>query len=608
MFIYLFNCKIVIANMRKFDLKARVRAVQKDQPQNEKLSKIDFKIRGSERDLAGSKAIKTLAGARWHEMGKVKEELKAMLPTLKPSEVKRFHLPPHEAIIDELEEDGYKESAQYLRELFELDEETRKEAGPGTLIWKKPRLKENKDAMMRLKEGLMAFERAKDAGARITGLRYRATARLKPDFANAGNLTSMATVFLDIALFFQAMTWEWWWLAERLYRSALVNAKLIRNDDQRMITLIRYLLGRFLFEQMQDTAESLVHLNVAREASQEKSWNASRITGRKEESLFRECNVLLYKILLVHAQQSDPGQPDVALKACTEALARAVDCMATHFYNVVFSQDKGFVYVHILILVVIVYVAGHREYMANALHELGKSQLRSGDVKSTLKSFSKLLAITKRIPDPEGICKAHLALASAYKLRVTHNARKSASQTKLERNIKKYIYNTRISRIKTKVLCKIKCFLADSSAQEVNDEVNTEKHLRLCREEATASKLPKELAQAHYCFGEYFLSKRRLDIATPHLETSFNLYNELDLHNDADKARTNAGVSKGQGVLDQYIDLVLRCGPADQKATLMLCQWKNRRSAFWTEKKLHTGKREKERETLKMNPDDLQSV
>ncbi|EZA59841.1 Tetratricopeptide repeat protein [Ooceraea biroi] len=493
--------------MRKFDLKARVRAVQKDQPQNEKLSKIDFKIRGSERDLAGSKAIKTLAGARWHEMGKVKEELKAMLPTLKPSEVKRFHLPPHEAIIDELEEDGYKESAQYLRELFELDEETRKEAGPGTLIWKKPRLKENKDAMMRLKEGLMAFERAKDAG----------------------NLTSMATVFLDIALFFQAMTWEWWWLAERLYRSALVNAKLIRNDDQRMITLIRYLLGRFLFEQMQDTAESLVHLSVAREASQEKSWNASRITGRKEESLFRECNVLLYKILLVHAQQSDPGQPDVALKACTEALARAVD-------------------------------SGHREYMANALHELGKSQLRSGDVKSTLKSFSKLLAITKRIPDPEGICKAHLALASAYKLR------------------------------------------------EVNDEVNTEKHLRLCREEATASKLPKELAQAHYCFGEYFLSKRRLDIATPHLETSFNLYNELDLHNDADKARTNAGVSKGQGVLDQYIDLVLRCGPADQKATLMLCQWKNRRSAFWTEKKLHTGKREKERETLKMNPDDLQSV
>lgn len=77
----------------------------------------------------------------------------------------RFHLPSHEAIIHELEENDYDESVRYLKELFELDEETRKEAGPGTLTWKKPRLKDNKDAMKRLKEGLIAFEQAKNAGA-----------------------------------------------------------------------------------------------------------------------------------------------------------------------------------------------------------------------------------------------------------------------------------------------------------------------------------------------------------------------------------------------------------------------------------------------------------
>lgn len=76
----------------------------------------------------------------------------------------RFHLPSHEAIIHELEENDYDESVRYLKELFELDEETRKEAGPGTLTWKKPRLKDNKDAMKRLKEGLIAFEQAKNAG------------------------------------------------------------------------------------------------------------------------------------------------------------------------------------------------------------------------------------------------------------------------------------------------------------------------------------------------------------------------------------------------------------------------------------------------------------
>jgi len=51
----------------------------------------------------------------------------------------------------------------------------------------------------------------------------------------------------------------------------------------------------------------------------------------------------------------------------------------------------------------------------------------------------------------------------------------------------------------------------------------------------------------------------------------------------------------GQEIIDQYIHLVQQCGTADPKAITMLCQWKNRRSVFWTEKKekkLHAGKRQ----------------
>lgn len=57
--------------------------------------------------------------------------------------------------------------------------------------------------------------------------------------------------------------------------------------------------------------------------------------------------------------------------------------------------------------------------MANALYELGKNQLRSGDVKLAFHNFSKFLAMVKKIPDPEGICNAHMALALAYKLCIT---------------------------------------------------------------------------------------------------------------------------------------------------------------------------------------------
>lgn len=65
----------------------------------------------------------------------------------------------------------------------------------------------------------------------------------------AGDYVSTTAGFLSMALFFQAMTWEWWWVAERLYRSALENAKLVEGDDQRASVFAHYLYGRFLLEQ-----------------------------------------------------------------------------------------------------------------------------------------------------------------------------------------------------------------------------------------------------------------------------------------------------------------------------------------------------------------------
>jgi len=73
--------------MRKFDLKARVKAIRKDQLEDDELLETRCRI---ENDLMRGKEIKTLPMARLHEMAKVKEELKAMLPKLTPSEVRRW--------------------------------------------------------------------------------------------------------------------------------------------------------------------------------------------------------------------------------------------------------------------------------------------------------------------------------------------------------------------------------------------------------------------------------------------------------------------------------------------------------------------------------------
>lgn len=78
--------------MRKFDLKTvRARAIRGKNFGEGKLSEVDSKIKGSERD--STETIRTLAGVRQEEMRKVKKELKEMLPILKPSEVKRSFIP-----------------------------------------------------------------------------------------------------------------------------------------------------------------------------------------------------------------------------------------------------------------------------------------------------------------------------------------------------------------------------------------------------------------------------------------------------------------------------------------------------------------------------------
>lgn len=66
-----------------------------------------------------------------------------------------------------------------MRELLDLDEESANETDPGAITWERPRLRDNKSALARLKEGLIAFEKAKSVGAREgSGLRYFSTITL----------------------------------------------------------------------------------------------------------------------------------------------------------------------------------------------------------------------------------------------------------------------------------------------------------------------------------------------------------------------------------------------------------------------------------------------
>lgn len=50
--------------------------------------------------------------------------------------------------------------------LFDLDEEMRREAGPVSVLWKNPKLKNQKNLLKRLSDGLTAAETAKTSGGK----------------------------------------------------------------------------------------------------------------------------------------------------------------------------------------------------------------------------------------------------------------------------------------------------------------------------------------------------------------------------------------------------------------------------------------------------------
>lgn len=72
-------------------------------------------------------------------------------------------MPYYEAILLELKEEGYQESFDYLTELLDFDEKIT-EKMLGSLLWKKPSLKDQRDIIICLKNGLVASEKSKSKG------------------------------------------------------------------------------------------------------------------------------------------------------------------------------------------------------------------------------------------------------------------------------------------------------------------------------------------------------------------------------------------------------------------------------------------------------------
>lgn len=73
-------------------------------------------------------------------------------------------MPFHEALMLQLEESGYHNTEAYIRELFELNDRLREEAGPQSFVWSRPLLKYSDNELKKLSDALVKAEIAHNDG------------------------------------------------------------------------------------------------------------------------------------------------------------------------------------------------------------------------------------------------------------------------------------------------------------------------------------------------------------------------------------------------------------------------------------------------------------
>ncbi|XP_063993025.1 uncharacterized protein LOC135170856 isoform X2 [Diachasmimorpha longicaudata] len=302
-----------------------------------------------------SSRIKPLTRAKKEEIEEVKAKLKAQLPALTSTGVRRYRVPHHESVLLELKEAGFLEAEAYFKGLYEYEDKSINFGGK--------RLKDQRHLVERLKYGLINAELAKRTDDKV----------------------KQTLEILETALFYQSLMPEWFWIADKLFQTSLEIADDIVEDDGETLNIVKYISGSFLFQKMKDGKRAFTLLDEARVASAGKPWTASKILKIQQRNLFQETNLILNEVLTALAEESKEEDPDLAVKILTDAIERARD-------------------------------SGDEEHLSRAFYEAGKMQLSAKFTPEAHQSFLNYLEIVERLADANGICNAYKGLASVYKV------------------------------------------------------------------------------------------------------------------------------------------------------------------------------------------------
>ena len=289
----------------------------------------------------------------------LRKKFRESLPVLNKQQIRKHRLPYHESLLADLEDNGFVNSAEFIKQLIELQERTRKKSGPGTVVWLRPQLKYSKSTLDVLVKCLTTAETAHNEDK--VGLEWDEMLHLAAQYAFGSE--------------------DWWWLGEQL----LYQCVSIEYPDEfnKQEAIAYFIIGKYLVEKGKKMEPGRYYLDLARVMSKGKSWTCSKILGKRQDIVFIESCRLLYSVLIEEAVLIMKTDPKKALEICNVARKRAAE-----------ACDHN------------------NEYEASLLR--GRCELLLNRSLDAIATVLKTLHRTVRRGFVKGICEAKIALALAY--------------------------------------------------------------------------------------------------------------------------------------------------------------------------------------------------
>lgn len=297
---------------------------------------------------------------RKKEKQEIKEKLRSKLPVLNAQEIRRYRLPYHEAILADLLEIDCSNSAEFIRQLIELQEETRKKFGPGTIVYLRPRLIFSK----------------KDLDFLFKSLSKAENAHKQEDYITEWD------ELLMLACTYAFGDEDWWWLGEQLLFQCI--SIDYEGCFEKHLAMTNYIFGRYLVKNSKKLETGRHYLEMSREIATGKSWTCKKILPKiEQDTIFIESCILIYTALIEEARMVMKYHPAKAIDLCTLARKRAAEA----------CDHLG-------------------EFKSLILK--GQCELLIDDSMTAIATFTKALMCATRRKSNEGICEAKIRLALAF--------------------------------------------------------------------------------------------------------------------------------------------------------------------------------------------------